>query len=546
MKKCTFLLSIILFSFASIAQISINTDGSDADPSAMLDVKSENSGILIPRVPYANRPVDPANGLLIYQTDSIPGFYYYKGSEWINMKNLQTVEEQGYEVSLSQGGGSFMTGIKSYTQAGIDTLELYDGLTVHNANTNCINYYYLNNWFAACGTCLPKPSQAMAGDDQTIYDDTLSTTLTASTPEVGTGLWTVLSGDGGSFNYDTLPGAVFTGQPCTDYTLAWSISTSCDTTNDQVDVTFFATPTVAYAGNDTIVEGPPATIELSANTPLVGEGLWSIISGEGGSFDVATEPNAVFSGLVDVEYNLQWAIFTVCDTAFDDMNVKFPWQCGYPITDNRDSLTYGTVLMQGGWIGGQWCWMAENLAYLPSVNPSNQGSYIQPYYYVYDYQGTDVIAAKATSNYQTYGVLYNWPAAMAGHISDSSNNVPSGVQGVCPSGWHLPSHAEWVILEDWLGGWYVAGGKMKETDTTHWNPPNTGATNSSGFTGLPGGKRLFEGDFDNIRFSGSFWTTTKLNDGDAYVYVLLYDYKKLHNLNDFWEKGFSVRCVKGY
>ncbi|MCP4002072.1 MAG: hypothetical protein GY727_14280, partial [Gammaproteobacteria bacterium] len=265
----------------------------------------------------------------------------------------------------------------------------------------------------------------MAGDDQTIYDDTLSTTLTANTPEVGTGLWTVLSGDGGSIDNSGDPGTTFSGNPCTDYTLLWSISSCYVTTSDSVDISFFATPTDAFAGNDTIVESLQTTITLSANTPLVGEGLWSIVSGEGGSFDDATKPDAVFNGFVAHEYTLRWAIFTVCDTTFDDMNVTFPWQCGYPITDNRDSNTYQTVE-----IGGQ-CWMAENLAYLPSVNPPDQGSTTSPYYYVYGYDSTDVSEAKTEPNYQTYGVLYNWPAAMAG--AASSNTVPSGVQGICPA-----------------------------------------------------------------------------------------------------------------
>ncbi len=103
-------------------------------------------------------------------------------------------------------------------------------------------------------------------------------------------------------------------------------------------------------------------------------------------------------------------------------------------TDSRDGNVYKFVKI------GTQTWMAENLAYLPSVVGSATGSETTPYYYVYGYDGTSVTAAKATSNYTTYGVLYNWPAAMGGFSSSSSN--PSGVQGVCPAGWHLPSEAE--------------------------------------------------------------------------------------------------------
>ena len=147
--------------------------------------------------------------------------------------------------------------------------------------------------------------------------------------------------------------------------------------------------------------------------------------------------------------------------------------CGYPFTDSRDGNLYETVEI------GTQCWMKQNLAYLPSVNPPSGGSQTLPYYYVYGYSGTGVSEARATANYQTYGVLYNWTASLT----------------ACPQGWHLPSDSEWDVLVNYLGGDNVAGGKMKEAGTAHWNSPNTGATNESGFTGLPGGFRSNYGYF---------------------------------------------------
>ena len=195
---------------------------------------------------------------------------------------------------------------------------------------------------------------------------------------------------------------------------------------------------------------------------------------------------------------------------------------GSTFTDTRDGKVYQTVVI------GTQEWMAENLKYLPSVVGPGTGSQSTPYYYVYGYDGTNVADAKATDNYATYGVLYNWTAAM----------------DACPAGWHLPSDAEWTELTDYLGGIIVAGGKLKETGTTHWQSPNRGATNETGFTALPGGYRYYTGDFNLIGTQGYWWSATEyLPDGAWYRYML---YSGSYVLSHVYTKadGFSVRCVR--
>jgi uncharacterized protein (TIGR02145 family) len=204
-------------------------------------------------------------------------------------------------------------------------------------------------------------------------------------------------------------------------------------------------------------------------------------------------------------------------------------------TDTRDGNVYQTVT-----IGNQ-VWMAENLKYLPSVVGHGTGSETTPYYYVYDYNGTNVAAAKATSNYITYGVLYNRSAAMNGAASSTTN--PSGVQGVCPTGWHLPSDAEWTQLTDYLGGESVAGGKLKETGTAHWNSPNTGATNETGFTSLPGGYRTSPGAFYGIGYLGGWWSATEDCTGNAWGRIMDYSDSGVIRYGNK-ENGFSVRCLR--
>src|SRR5690554_410098 len=206
--------------------------------------------------------------------------------------------------------------------------------------------------------------------------------------------------------------------------------------------------------------------------------------------------------------------------------------------DSRDGNEYNWVQI------GDQVWMAKNLAYLPSVNMVADGSEdaAGSYYYVYGYDGTNVADAKATDNYATYGVLYNWTAAMDGEASSTTN--PSGIQGVCPAGWHLPSDAEWTELTDYLGGTSVAGGKLKETGTTHWKSPNTGATNETGFTALPGGGRGGNGTFNGIGDSGYWWGATEYGAAIAWNRTMYDDYSYVSRANYYKEVGFSVRCVR--
>lgn len=214
-------------------------------------------------------------------------------------------------------------------------------------------------------------------------------------------------------------------------------------------------------------------------------------------------------------------------------------------TDARDDNVYKTVT-----IGNQ-VWMAENLAYLPWVVGGQTGSMVTPCYYVYSFYTTDANTAKTTWLYNSLGVLYNWPAAINGEESSDSN--PSGVQGVCPAGWHLPSVAQWDELFNYLGADEQTGGKLKEVGyfeygTGLWYIPNTGATNESGFTAVPGGhrSRYYSGDFFSGGYHGSYWSSTisSTDDNRSGNLFLSYDkssYEFNYTPHDF---GLSVRCLR--
>ena len=133
-----------------------------------------------------------------------------------------------------------------------------------------------------------------------------------------------------------------------------------------------------------------------------------------------------------------------------------------------------------------------------------------------------------STNYgANYGKLYNWYAV----------NDP---RGLAPEGWHVPSDGEWTILTNCLGGSSVAGGKMKETGTNFWVSPNTGATNSSGFSALPAGLRHYPGSFEAVGTKVYFWSSAN------YIYRGLdYDLNSVTYRNDGnYNYGFSVRCIK--
>jgi len=150
------------------------------------------------------------------------------------------------------------------------------------------------------------------------------------------------------------------------------------------------------------------------------------------------------------------------------------------------------------------------------------------------------------NNKDIYGAIYNWYGAMNG--AASSTTIPSGIQGVCPTGWHLPSDREWRELETFLGGDIIAGGKMKEPGITHWLRPNEGATNESGFTSISGGYRHDFGTFYNPQRSVFWWSSNGGSESDrgAYYFSVYYSSGKSRLASCDKDWGCFVRCIKDY
>jgi uncharacterized protein (TIGR02145 family) len=190
-----------------------------------------------------------------------------------------------------------------------------------------------------------------------------------------------------------------------------------------------------------------------------------------------------------------------------------------------DGNVYHTVTI------GTQVWMVENLKVtkyrngkpIPNVTDMSVWMNLKTGAYC-DYKN-------AATNSPTYGRLYNWYA-----ITDSSN--------IAPTGWHVPTDAEWTKLVKFLGGDNVAGGKLKAIGLTQWSDPNTGASNIKGFTALPGGYRSPEGVFNFLHYYSFWWSSTEASPIKACFRSLDYSNANVVSTIDDKLYGLSVRCIK--
>lgn len=231
-----------------------------------------------------------------------------------------------------------------------------------------------------------------------------------------------------------------------------------------------------------------------------------------------------------------------CNDSDDATPVTKPQNTGTPCPDASEIVyagrTYHTVKI------GDQCWLRENLDVGVAIAPADtakDNDIIEKYCYHGE-----------PANCIVYGGLYTWDEMM--QFNDSSQ------RGICPEGWHIPDDAEWQQLEAnldslysqndtvWLGsGWRGsdAGGRMKATGLDSWFNPNAGATNTVGFTALPGGMRLAETkQSEQMQQSAWYWTATPVGETDAFFRLLSYTHADIKKGNASRENAFSVRCIK--
>ena len=232
------------------------------------------------------------------------------------------------------------------------------------------------------------------------------------------------------------------------------------------------------------------------------------------------------------------------ELSFTTINDGQPCLGAATVTD-IDNNTYNTVK-----IGNQ-CWMKENLrttryANGTSIALGSSTSNTTAYRYYPD---------NNSSNVSTYGYLYNWKAVMGSSSSSPAN--PSGVQGICPNGWHVPSDAEWTQLTNYVSSQsqYQCNGSSEEiakalASITGWSSSSNtcavgndpSSNNATGFSALPAG--YYNGDYGSFGNNGGFWSATENYDYYAYYRNLYYNHADVYRYGNHKYFGFSVRCLR--
>jgi uncharacterized protein (TIGR02145 family)/uncharacterized repeat protein (TIGR02543 family) len=399
---------------------------------------------------------------------------------------------------------------------------LYDsGATVQlTAPTSDIRYTF-TGWSGGGLTGTANPVTIVMNGNKAITANYLinkyTLTVTINPPGGGTVTATPPTGP---YNHGT--SVSLTATPASGYQLgAWSggatgsaspVSVVMDA-NKSVTATF--TPlyiyTVTFDGQGATEQATPPSITVTSpattvvnlptppkKTSYVFDDWWTGTSGTGSKFLANTPVTAnitVYAKWVikDVDGNIYtevtigtqtWMVENFKATRYND-GTAIPWV--------TDGTAWGALTTPG------YCWYNNN-------------------------EGT---------NKATYGALYNWYTV-----------APTNPKNIAPAGWHVSTDAEWTILNNYLGGDAVAGGKLKEAGMAHWSDPNTGATNSSGFTALPGGCRLNDGAFLYQNTNGNWWNATEFDAASAWYRALGFDDVYLNKGHSIKSRGFSLRLVR--
>ncbi len=546
MKVFTILLIIFAIPVSGLkAQVAINRDGSAPNASSMLDLKSPSKGMLVPRMTNIQRDAisGPAVGLIIYNTNE-HAHQMFDGTRWSTLVAADCIPSPPGNILGNVNPVCHQTGLiysitgvawaSSYhwtvpgdavISAGQGTTSIIVNMGVISGNVSvraesgCGNSTYAN--LAINVIVIPPQPGIITGN---------------SNPEcLASTSYSIVSVAGANSYFWTVPGGatITSGQGTTSIVVNFGTSSgnvsvrsvnSCGNSafsNLGITIGIPSQPG-PISGNTLANTAYPVTYSISS---IPGATYYSWVVPTGATIASGQGTSSIMVNFGSQSGNVSVRAQNSCgNSGYTHLAITL-FTCGTVYTDIRDNKTYSTVQ-----IGSQ-CWFSQNLntGTLVSLagNQANNGI-IEKY-----------CNGDSETNCNTYGGLYQWDEVM-------QYTTTQGTQGICPAGWHIPTQGEYTSLVTFLGGTGIAGGKMKETGTAHWLSPNTGATNSSGFTGLPGGFR-FHVDGTSIQLGqyGYFWSSTQ-NDGTHKWYRQLYNSDANAAENNTWKyNGFSVRCLLG-
>jgi len=475
---------------------------------------------------------DPVFQESIDVTDAVSGNVLKFDGEKFIPSLQQTLTIEGSELSISEGntvilpsGTAGESGIPVLTTEQIATLEPETGDAVFNASDNLYQIFTGTHWFSLPADCWPQPTTADAGSHQTFTDNTTSTSLNANVPVdyYGTGLWSIISGEGGSFDDAANPETQFSGEQCENYTLRWTITTTCGESSDDVNITFNHTPTVANAGPDQSFIDGTTSLTLAANTPSSGTGQWSIVSGDGGSFDDVSNPNATFTGQINQIYSLEWSIETSCSMSADEVFIYLSGGTTDFYTEIID-ITNPTT--------GK-TWMDRNLgASRAATSSTDAEAYGDLYQWGRAADGHQIKTSSTTSTLSNsdtpgHGNFILAPSNPSDWRSPQNTNLWQGVNGTnnpCPVGYRLPTEAE------------------LNAERSTWSSNNAGGAYASPLKlPLAGGRYYGSGSLTNVGSFGHCWSST-VDGTDSHSLSFGSSDANVFSISRAF--GFSVRCLK--
>ena len=498
MKKiCVVFILFLQCSSFVFSQVGINIDGSSPDGSAMLDVKSKSKGFLPPRMTRAEVTAipSPSDGLIVYCTDCGPGgsggLSMYMAGVWVRIA-ITFMEPVVTTTAVTSISSTYATSGGNITNDGGSAVTARGVCWATSQNPTIANSKTVNG--TGSGTFTGNPIGLLPGttyylkayatnDIGTAYGNQLSFTTSLGVPTLTTTVASDITRTTASSGGTVLNDG---GAKVTARGICWRTASNPTTANNK---TINGNGTGTFTSDMSLLTDYTTYFVRAYATTSAGTGYGNEVSFM--TLGIGFNPNLTYGTVTDIDGN-SYKTITIGTQTWMAENLKTTkYRNGDPINNIKDNAA---------WVGlsaGAYCW----------------------------YKNDSVV------NKSLYGALYNWYA-----VSDSRK--------IAPVGWHVPTLAEVSTLVTFLGGETVAGGKLKEEGTTHFVISNSQATNSSGFSGLPGGLRFNGGVFDYMTTAGYWWFSSEFSSTNSSKFSLASSNDDVYINNSSKTDGVSIRCIK--